>query len=170
MIISVIAALDERNGIGRDGTLPWHLSDDLKNFRRLTMGHHLIMGRRTFESIGHYLDGRILIVLSRDQNYGADGANVTQSLNGALDIARKAGEDEVFVIGGAEVFSQALPISDRFYLTRVHTETTVDTYFPEFDESEWEEKEMFHYEKGPKNDYSFDIKYLEKRQEEGRRD
>lgn len=162
MIISLIAAIDERNGMGRDGGLPWHLSDDLKNFRRLTTGHHIIMGRKTFESIGVHLGGRQLIVLSRDPNYVAEDAILTHSLEEALDIAQQAGEEEVFLIGGAEIFAQALPMAERFYLTRVHAELEVDTRFPEFDENDWRETDSKHFEQGPKNDHAFTIKSLQK--------
>lgn len=162
MIISLIAALDERGAIGRDGGLPWHLTDDLKHFKRVTMGHHLIMGRKTFEGIGGKLPGRSLIVLSRVEDYIAPGAQVAHSLDEALGIARQAGEGEAFVIGGAQVFEQALPLAQRFYLTRVHAEVKADTYFPDFDEGLWEERDSQHYERVPKNDYSFTIRVLER--------
>ena len=157
MIISLIAAMDERNGIGRDGGMPWHLSDDLKNFRRLTMGHHLIMGRKTFESIGMHLSGRRSIVLSRDTDYAAEGVILANSIEAALEIAREAGEEEVFVIGGAQIFALALPIAERFYLTRVHAEVEADTQFPEFDENDWFELERQDFEQSPKNDHPYTI-------------
>jgi len=157
--------MDERNGIGRDGGLPWHLSDDLKNFRRLTMGHHLIMGRKTYESIGMHLSGRQSIVLSRDSNYASEEAILAHSIEDALNVAREAGEEEVFVIGGAQIFALALPLAERFYLTRVHTEADVDTRFPEFDENDWIEFDRIDFETGPKNEHSFTILSLQKRQE-----
>jgi dihydrofolate reductase len=160
VIISLIAAVDERGGMGRDGGLPWHLSDDLKNFKRVTMGHHLIMGRRTFESIQKELEGRELIVLSRDEEYWAKGADAARSLEEALAIASEAGEEEVFVIGGREVFAQAIPMADRFYLTQVQAKVSADTKFPEFDLSEWDLVESQRFELGPKNDYAFTIKKL----------
>ncbi len=165
MIISLIAAMDERNGIGRDGGLPWHLSDDLKNFRRLTMGHHLVMGRKTFESIGVQLSGRQLIVLSRNPDYKAEGVIPAQSIEEALDIARQAGEEELFVIGGAQIFALALPIADRFFLTRVHAQVDVDTQFPEFDENAWLEFDRQDFDQGPKNDHPYTILSLQKSQE-----
>ena len=163
MIISLIAAMDEANGIGRDGQLPWHLSDDLKNFRRLTMGHHLILGRKTFDSIGTLLPGRTLIVLSRNPDFSAEGTLSANSLEEALTMARKFGEEEVFVIGGAEIFALALPFADRFYLTRLYNEVEVDTRFPEFDISEWEELSSESFEAGPKNDYAYTVLNLQKR-------
>lgn len=165
MIISLIAAMDERDGIGRDGGLPWHLSDDLKNFRRLTMGHHLIMGRKTFESIGMHLSGRQAIVLSHDTDYIAEKAILAHSIEDALNVAREAGEDEVFVIGGAQIFALTLPLAERFYLTRVHAEVDVDTRFPEFDENVWLELDRIDFETGPKNEHPYTILSLQKRQE-----
>jgi len=164
LIISLIAAMDEQNGIGRDGGLPWHLSDDLKNFRRLTMGHHLIMGRKTFESIGVHLSGRQSIVLSRDADYVAEKAILAHSIEDALKLAREAGEEEVFVIGGAQIFALALPMAERFYLTRVHAEVDVDTQFPEFDENDWLELERIEFGKGLKNEHPYTILSLQKRQ------
>jgi dihydrofolate reductase len=155
--------MDEANGIGRDGQLPWHLSDDLKNFRRLTMGHHLILGRKTFDSIGTLLPGRTLIVLSRNPDFSAEGTLSANSLEEALTMARKFGEEELFVIGGAEIFALALLLADRFYLTRVHVEVEVDTRFPEFDISEWEELSSESVEAGPKNDHAYTILNLQKR-------
>ena len=163
MIISLIAAMDEANGIGLNRKMPWHLSDDLKNFRRLTMGHHLIMGRKTFDSIGTLLPGRQLIVLSRNPEFSAEGTKTANSFEEALTIARKSGEEEVFVIGGAEIFAVALPAANRFYLTRVHTEVEVDTRFPEFDFEDWEELASVSFVSGPKNDHAYTILNLQKR-------
>jgi dihydrofolate reductase len=158
----MIAAVDETGGIGKDGSLPWHLSDDLKNFKRLTMGHHLIMGRKTFEGILSELPGRKLIVLSRDMDYESDRAQISHSLDEALEIASKGKDEEVFVIGGAEIFAQAMPIVARFYLTRVHAEVETDVFFPEFDEKEWEVLDSIRYEAGQKNDHPFTISTLQK--------
>lgn len=137
MIISIIVAVDERDGIGLNNTIPWHLTSDLKRFKTLTMGHHLVMGRRTYESINSTLPGRRMIVLSRDPEFQAEGCQTARSLQESLQLAMDAGEREVFVIGGAEVFSEALEIADHLYLTRVHCTEEADTTFPSFTEENW---------------------------------
>ncbi|MCJ7717487.1 MAG: dihydrofolate reductase [Anaerolineales bacterium] len=137
MIISIVAAADENNGIGRNNSIPWHLAADLKRFKIMTMGHHLVMGRRTYESIGFPLPGRKTIVLSRDSDFQAKGCQVANSLRESLQLAENAGEKEIFVIGGAEVFSEALEIADHLYLTRVHCTEEVDTHFPSYKEDSW---------------------------------
>src|SRR5690349_14530681 len=120
MIVSIIAAMDEARGIGINNSLPWRLSSDLKRFKSLTMGHHIVVGRHTFESIGKPLPGRHTIILTNRRSFSAAGCLVADSLEAALDIAKQRGETEVFVCGGARVFQEALPTADRFYLTIVH--------------------------------------------------
>ena len=137
MIIALIAAVSENGVIGRDGKIPWHLPADLKLFKRLTMGHHLIVGRKTFESIGKPLPGRKMIVLSRQPGYTVEGCLTASSLPHALEIASKAGEDEVFIAGGATVYAQALPLADRFYFSQVCVKPRGDTNFPEFNLEDW---------------------------------
>ncbi len=123
--------------IGRDNRLPWHLSDDLKRFRALTMGHHVIMGRRTWESIGRLLPGRTMVVVTRNPGYAVPGCLVAHSLGEAV---RMAGNDpEVFVIGGAELYREALKIAARVYLTEVHAEVEGDARFPDFERAAWRE-------------------------------
>jgi dihydrofolate reductase len=133
MIVSIIAALDDRRGIGYKGRLPWHLSTDLKRFKSLTMGHHIIMGRKTYLSIGKPLPGRTNIVLTKNEDYHSENVVVAHSIEDALEIARRNGETEVFIIGGGEIFRQALPLADRLYLTHVHTDSVSDTFFPKVD-------------------------------------
>lgn len=162
MIISIIAAVDQRGGIGRENRLPWHLSDDLKHFRRLTMGHHVLMGRKTYQSSAGKMPGRKLIVLSRDPNFAAEDARIVSSFVEGVDFARNANEAELFVIGGAQVFAQALPIARRFYLTQVDADSNADIFFPKHDLSEWKELERSEFSAGPKNDHSFSILHLEK--------
>ena len=162
MIITLVAAMDERNGIGRHGQLPWHLSDDLKHFRRLTLGHHVLMGRKTYQSSKGKMPGRKLIVLSRDKNFQPSDAVAAASLEEGLQIARAAGEGELFVIGGAQVFAQALPLAQRFYLTRVHANSKADTFFPPFKMEDWQLFEQRNFRAGPKNDHPFAIQHLER--------
>src|SRR3990172_8599326 len=115
MILSLVAAVDQIGGIGRDNRLPWHLSDDLKHFRRLTMGHHVLMGRKTYQSSQGKMPGRKLIVLTRSAEFQAADAQTVPSLDAGIQFAQAARETELFVIGGAQVFAQTLPIADRLY-------------------------------------------------------
>jgi dihydrofolate reductase len=135
--VAVIVAVDEHGGIGRDGRLPWHLPEDLKRFKALTMGHPIVMGRRTWDSIGRPLPGRRSIVLSRQPGLVIEGAEVVPSLENALRVAGAA--PEVLVIGGAEIYREALPLADWIHLTRVHATVQADTFFPRLDAAEWEE-------------------------------
>jgi dihydrofolate reductase len=134
MRISLIAALAANRVIGRDNRLPWHLPEDLRRFKRLTMGHALVMGRKTFESIGRPLPGRETIVITRQEGYAPPGVTVAHSVDEALAQARG---DEVFVAGGEEIFRQTLGRAGRLYLTRIHAEIPGNTWFPDFDEREW---------------------------------
>lgn len=136
MLLSLLVAVAENNVIGRDAGLPWHLSADLRRFKQLTMGHPIVMGRRTFESLGRVLPGRTSIVISRQPNLVLPaGVLLAGSLAAALELVAR--EEEVFVIGGAELYATALPSADRIYLTRVHANIEGDTYFPEVDWSKW---------------------------------
>lgn len=160
MIVSIIAAMDRKRGIGVDNKLPWRLSADLKRFRELTMGHHIIIGRKTFESIGRPLPGRRMIVVTRDSNYKAEGCDLAHSLEDAIDLARERGESEAFICGGAEIYAQSIDVADRMYLTFVDAEVAADTFFPEFDEREWGERERFYQPADEKNQYPFTFKLL----------
>ena len=164
MIISLIVAMDEKRGIGKAGKLPWRLSSDLKRFRELTMGHHLIVGRKTFESIGKPLPGRQMIVLTRESGYAAEGGLTVVSIEAALALARQRGETEAFVIGGAEIYAQTLGVADRVYLTQVHAEVDADTFFPELDPLAWTETQIAFQPADHKNQYSFTFKLLERMQ------
>lgn len=138
MRISLIAAVARNGVIGKDGRLPWHLPADLRRFKALTMSHHLLVGRKTWEAIGRPLSGRRMVVISRDPDYRAPGATVVHSLEEAFELARRAGETEAFVAGGGEIYAQALPHAQRLYLTEVDAEAEGDTHFPTFDRRAWE--------------------------------
>jgi dihydrofolate reductase len=129
MIVSLIAAMDLDGAIGRENRLPWHLPKDLEHFRLLTLGHPVIMGRKTFESIGHALPGRTNIVITRQVDFCADQCVVVHDLQEAF--RQCAGASEIFVLGGAEVFREAMSFADRIYLTRVHTRIEGDVFFPD---------------------------------------
>jgi dihydrofolate reductase len=132
MRVSIIVAVAENGVIGRGGKLPWHLSDDLRRFKKLTTGHAIIMGRRTWESIGRVLPGRRMLIISRQAGYraGVEGVSVAESLSDALDAAAAAADSEAFIIGGAELYREALARADRLYVTRVHAAVDGDTRFP----------------------------------------
>ena len=151
MRVSIIVAMSSNGVIGRDGQLPWHLSADLRRFKRLTMGHHLLVGRRTWDSIGRPLPGRTMLVLTRDPEWRADGATRVGDLDEALGLARAAGDDELFIGGGAAVYRLALERADRLYLTEVLAEVEGDTHFPSWDRSAWREVESEEHQPDEKN-------------------
>lgn len=135
MTISLIAARSRNGVIGRDGDMPWHLPEDLKFFKRTTMGHPMIMGRRTYDSMGA-LPGRRSIVVTRQHDWSADGVETACSLDHALALV---GDDDVFVVGGAQIYTQALPFADRILLTEIDREVDGDTFFPDLDPAAWQE-------------------------------
>ncbi|WP_048307293.1 dihydrofolate reductase [Halomonas sp. PR-M31] len=143
--VVMVAALTRNRVIGIDNQLPWHLPEDLKFFKRTTMGKPLIMGRKTFDSIGRPLPGRLNIVVTRDRSFHPDGVQVCHDLADALSRAeqqaQKDGVNEIAVIGGGEIFTQVMPQTSRLYLTEIDAIVTGDTYFPELDESQWREAE-----------------------------
>jgi dihydrofolate reductase len=161
VIVSIIAAVSDNGVIGRDGGLPWHLPADLKRFKRLTSGHHMIMGRRTWESIGRRpLPGRPTIVVSRDPGFVAEGAQVARSVGQALELAGAV--DEVFIAGGEAIYREALPVADRLYLTRVHTVVEGDTFFPELDEAGWRVVAEERHEPDEKNPHAHTFRVYER--------
>jgi dihydrofolate reductase len=123
--------------IGANNRIPWHLPDDLQMFKRLTMGHHIVMGRKTYESIGRLLPGRTTVIVTRQRDYAVTGAIIAHSLHDAINAAAR--DEEIFVIGGAELFREALPIADRIHLSVVDGEPAGDTFMPEFDLTDWSE-------------------------------
>ncbi|HZM46138.1 MAG TPA: dihydrofolate reductase [Burkholderiales bacterium] len=130
-------AMSKNRVIGADGKIPWHLPDELKLFKSVTMGHHILMGRKTWDSIGRLLPGRTTVIVTRQPGYRVDGATVAHSLEEAVSAC--GADDEIFVIGGADIFRAALPLADRLYLTTVDAEVAGDVYMPEFAEGEWRE-------------------------------
>jgi dihydrofolate reductase len=139
----MIVAMADNRAIGLEGGMPWHISADLKHFKRITMGAPVVMGRKTYESIGRALPGRANIVITRNKEYTLPDADVVGDIAAALRKARAIAEigggDEVFVIGGAEIYALAMPEADRIYLTRIHAEFPGDAFFPELDEGGWQE-------------------------------
>lgn len=155
MKISIIVAMDSNGVIGKDNELPWHLPADLQHFKKTTMGKPILMGRKTWESIGRPLPGRTNIVITRDSDYQADGCIVVSSIDAAMAAAGE--QDEVMVIGGAEFYRQVLPRADTLYLTRIHASFDGDVVFPGLRASDWREVERSDQSADEKNphDYSF---------------
>jgi dihydrofolate reductase len=168
MTVSLIVAVANNGVIGRGNGLPWRQSTDLKRLKALTMGHHYIQGRKTYDTVGRPLPGRINIVITRQPDFAAEGIVVVHSLEDALRIAERAGDDEPFVAGGAQIFEQALHRADRMYLTRVHADVEGDTWFPEFDDvSEWQLVDSEHYEADEKNEFPYSFLTYERAAAEG---
>ncbi len=155
-MISLIVAASINNVIGVQGQLPWRLSGDLKRFKALTMGKPIVMGRRTWESIGRALPGRQNIVVTRQTGFRADGCDVVASTDAAIDAAGDA--EEVMIIGGGEIYRQFLPLADRIYLTRVKVELQGDADFPSLDEGEWTVAAEEDYDADASNEYA--VSYL----------
>jgi len=152
--IAALAAVATNGVIGHKGDLPWRLSSDLKYFKKLTLGHTMIMGRKTFDTIGRPLPGRTTIVVTRNEDFSADGVKRAGSIDEAIGLA---GEDEqIFICGGAEIYALAMPRTDVMYITRVHAEPAGDTFFPEFDDvNEWTLVDAEHFEADEQNQYPF---------------
>lgn len=163
MLRSIIVAIDEKRGIGLDNHLPWHLPSDLQHFKKTTLGHHLIMGRKTFLSLGTPLPKRTNIVLTQNPFYKplADVV-IAHSLEEAFLIAKNKGETEAFIIGGATIYRQSLPLADRLYLTLVHTQTKADVFFPEISPHNWTEDYSTHHPADENHPFAFTIKLLKR--------
>ena len=161
MEIALICAMASNGVIGNKNMLPWRLPEDLRHFRRTTMGHSIVMGRKTWESIGKPLPGRTNIVVTRQPDYQAEGASVRDSLEAALKLAENIaaidGAEQVFVIGGAELYRQALPLARLFHLTRIHAEVPGDTVLRGFDESEWQELSREDFSRDQENPFDYSI-------------
>ncbi len=155
---SIIVAMTPDRVIGCRGRLPWRLSADLRRFKRLTMGHHVIMGRKTFESIGRLLPGRRMIVVSRQPDLVIPGARVAHSLSAAAACA--AGDSELFYVGGERIYREALDVAHRIYLTLVHARIAGDAYFPQVDFDQWQVLEETHQEPDSRNQYATTYRVL----------
>ena len=154
-MISIIAAMAKNRIIGANNAIPWHLPGELRMFKAITMGHHIVMGRNTWESIGRLLPGRTTVVVTRQRNYKIAGAIVVPSLDEA--IAACGNDEEIFVIGGGQLYAAALPIADRIYLTEVDAEVEGDTRMPEFDLTHWNAGQATTYAADDKNPYCYKL-------------
>jgi dihydrofolate reductase len=162
MAVSLIVAVSSNGVIGRDGDLPWYLPADLKHFKRTTMGHHLIIGRRTWDELGKPLPGRTMVVVTRSRRFTPEGAQVVRSVEQALELA--AEDDEPFIGGGSQIYHIALArdLVDRIYLTRIHAEVEGDTFFPNFKLDEWELLSEEHNEADEKNEFAYSFMVYER--------
>lgn len=162
MKISLIAAVAQNGVIGRDNDMPWHLPDDFAFFKQKTSHHAIIMGRKSLEALGKPLRNRTSIVITRNQDFTAEGVTIVHTLNEAITEAKKVDEqlyqsNEIFVIGGAEIYKIAIPMATTLYLTEIHQTYEGDTYFPQFDKSEWQEISRQPHPTDERHDASFDF-------------
>jgi dihydrofolate reductase len=160
-MITIIAAIAKNNALGKDNKLIWHLPADLKRFKKVTLGHHIIMGRKTFESLGKPLPNRTTIIITRNKNFTQHGCIVVNSLNEAIEATKE--DENPYILGGAEIYKQALDIADKLDLTFVHQNFEADVFFPEIDFKIWKEtsREDFKSDEKNKFNYSF-VTYLRK--------
>jgi len=165
MTISAIVAVAKNDVIGKDNQIPWHLRDDLKFFKRTTLNHHIIMGRKSFESIGRPLPKRTNVIITRDPFYLASGCLIVHSLQEALDLARDNGEEEAFIIGGAQIYELAMPLLHKLYYTEVNALPEGDVHFPDLDLNQWTLTRERKREADMDNDYDFVFKEYEKSKE-----
>lgn len=163
MILSLLVAASENNVIGKDNKLPWHLPNDLKYFKNLTWGMPILMGRKTFDSIGKPLPGRKSIVITRNNDWQHEDVLVVHSINEAIEQAEMFGVKEIFVIGGAEIFTTALPAANRIYLTRIHHTIDGDVFFPEMDKAKWQLASERYCAADEKNAYNHTYQVWEKK-------
>lgn len=155
MKITHVVAMADNRVIGRDNAIPWHLPDDMKHFRDVTVARPIIMGRKTFESIGRALPDRRNIVISRQEDYEALGCDVVHSLEEAIELAEKDGTEEIVIIGGAQIYENSLSLADRLYLTIVHGDFDGDAYYPEILEERWREVDREEHPADDKHAYAF---------------
>ncbi|MGI8383691.1 dihydrofolate reductase [Robertmurraya sp. P23] len=159
-MISLLWAMDENRAIGRNNQLPWHLPEDLKYFKKVTMGKPIAMGRKTYDSIGRPLPGRENIVITRSQGVTIEGCTVIHDVKDLL----KRDDEELFVIGGAEIFKEIIPFVDRLYVTEIREEFEADTFFPEYNLSDWELIESTPGMKDEKNPYNYEFLVYQRKQ------
>ena len=163
MIVHQIVAKANNNAIGKDNNLIWKLSDDLKFFRKVTMGHYLITGRKNYESIGRPLPGRKMVIVTRDLNYKAEGSAVVHSIENALAYVEKQGAKECYVIGGGELYKQTLDLTSSVYLTKVDCDPEADVFYPELHDDEWQKVMGEPHAQSEKNEHDFEFTLYRRR-------
>ena len=163
MIVSIIVAVAENGVIGAGNKLIWHLSEDLKNFKKLTTGHHIIMGRKTYESIGRPLPNRVSVIVTRNPDYRQKGCEVVNSISEAVELAESRQESEAFIIGGGQIYQDALLSVDKIYFTRVHHHFEGDVFFPGLKQEEWNVLSEASFQQDEKHKYSFTMYEMKRR-------
>lgn len=163
MVISQIVAASLNNVIGINNGLPWHMPIDSAYFKDKTWGHHIVTGRRNYEAEGKALPGRVNIVLTRSSELKLADAMVLSTLDEAIDFAKQKGEEELFIVGGEQIYQLAMPVTDRIYLTRIHVEIEGDTHYPEPDWTNWVEISREDHKKDERNPYDFDFLFFERK-------
>ncbi|REE80634.1 dihydrofolate reductase [Lutibacter oceani] len=160
-MITIIAAIAENNALGKDNQLIWHLPADLKRFKQVTLNHHIIMGRKTFESLGKPLPNRTTIIITRNKNYSAKGCIVVNSLKKAIEASKN--DENPYILGGAEIYKQAMEIADKLDLTFVHHKFEADAFFPVIDTKIWKETSREDFKADEKNKYNFSFVTFERK-------
>lgn len=163
MILSAIAAVSQNNVIGLKNDLPWHLSADMKFFKRITFGHAVILGRKSYEAFGRAYPGRPNFVVTRQKDYTLADATVVHSIEEAIERAKEIEKEEIFILGGAKIFEQSLPVIDRIYITRIYEDFEGDTFFPEVDFNEWKLVKDEQHEPDEKNKYKYAFQTWERK-------
>ncbi len=166
MITSQIVAVSLNNAIGKDNGLPWHMPTDMAYFKNKTWGHYIVTGRRNYEAEGKALPGRVNIVLTRNPDYQIFDGVVINELEEAINLAREEGESELFIVGGAEIYKLAMPLTDRIYLTRIHAEVDGDTLYPELDMNTWKEVSIECRKADETNPYDYDFIVYERQHDQ----
>lgn len=163
MTISCIVACAKNNVIGKDNKMPWHLPADLAYFKKITSGHHIVLGRKNFESIGRPLPNRTNVIITRDKEFACSNCVVAYSIEEALSIAHKNGEEEVFIIGGGTIYEQSKELWDKLYLTEIDLEVEGDVFFPDLNMEEWKLISSQDNPKDEKNPYNYSFKLYHKK-------
>jgi dihydrofolate reductase len=165
MRLSILVAMARNRVIGQNNTLPWHLPADLKHFKSLTMGHPIIMGRKTYESIGKPLPGRTNIIVTKQTSFHAPGTKIANSIEEALEISKDSSHtnDESFIIGGAELYQQTLKLCHRMYITEIQSDFAGDTFFPEYNHDEWQETAREMHQGDDKTDLAYHFVILDRK-------
>ena len=163
MIISAIVAMSQNRVIGKDNKIPWHLPADLKYFKKTTLDHHIILGRKCYESIGRPLPRRTNIVVTRNPNYRAEGCIVVRSIEEALEFSRKAKQEEVFIAGGGQIYEQSMHFWDKLYLTEVNVAVEGDIFFPEIVDAQWNLLSEIKCQADAVNPYDYTYKILNRK-------
>ena len=157
MIKSIIVVKAANHVIGKDKAMPWHMPADLKHFKHTTLGHHVIMGRKTFESLKKPLPGRKNVIVTSRKDYQADGCIVVQDITAAFKVAKQSGEEEVFIAGGGQIYRETLAIADKIYLTEIKATFEGDTFFPVIDNHIWTAIQREHHDPDGKNPYPYEF-------------